>query len=387
MKIKSIMIAMLAMVSSMSFVACSKDDTSSNEEHFQAIVDQEVKTNKKHDKAILVVAFGSTWQQSFDTFDTVLAEYKAEFGKDWDVYLAFSSAICSNQANAWEHKDEGAEKRDYFAPEYWLTAIGKMAYKQVVVQSLQVIPGEEYARVCDVYVKDFLNNKYRLFTEDYMHSLDKRVAIGTSLMDSEEDVEALAEVLSKESDVKSVIDNGGTVVFMGHGNPEERYGHGNSRYWQLEEALQNITPGKFFVGTVDDEGTVKEYDYAPNLAEDVLDRMDGIVAKDKMVQLYPLMSISGDHAHNDLSADDDKDSWINLFKAEGYEKAQAYETNFAEPCWKSYKKGNEGKEYIPALAERKAVRNLWMEHTRIAIELSNNKMGISTPTTAVEEEE
>lgn len=385
-KIKSFLFAMIAMATTMSFVACS-DDTSNNGTDFQKIVDEEVQAHKKHDNAILITAFGSTWQQSFDTFDKVKAEYEEKFGGEWDIYLAFSSAICSNQANAWEHKDDGAEQRDYYAPEFYLTAIGKCGYKQVVVQSLQVIPGEEYARVCDVYVKDFMNNKYRQFTDEYMKSLDGKVAVGTSLMDDEDDVDALAEVLAKESDVKEVMTKGGIIAFMGHGNPDRRYAEGNSRYWMLEESLQAIYP-KFFVGTVDDIGTVKDYGYSPNLCENVLDRMETLGLSDAQkeeiaVQLYPLMSISGDHAHNDLSDEEDPESWVNLFHDAKYVKAQAYETNFTEPCYKKYKKG-EG--YIPALAERKAVRALWIKHTEVAIAAVKAGEGISTPTTESEEE-
>lgn len=387
-KIKTFMLAIAAMAAAVSFVACSSDDdTSNNSTDFQAQVDNMVNAEKKSDNAILLVAFGSTWQQSFDTFDALKAEYQAKY-PEWDVYLAFSSAICSNQANAWEHKDDGAEQRDYFAPEYWLTAIGKCAYKQIVVQSLQVIPGEEYARVCDVYVKDLLNNKYRLFTEEYMHSLDGKVQVGTSLMDDEDDVKEVANALYNEADVQTVIKAGGTVAFMGHGNPVKRYAEGNMRYWMLEEQLQAVDQQKtginglkrFFVGTVDDEGTTA---LGENLCEQVVERMEAAgVDKAKLVQLYPLMSISGDHAHNDLSDPEDEESWLNVFKAAGYSLTQAEETNFTEPCWKQYKKG-EG--YIPALAERKAIRAIWMKHTDAAIADVKAGKGISTPTTSTEE--
>lgn len=377
-KINLLAFAFIAMVA-MTFVSCDKEE---NEQSFQEIVDAQVKKVKKNDKVILITAFGSTWQQSFDTFDAVVESYKKEFGKDgWDVYLAFSSAICSNQASAWEHKDDGAEKRDYYAPEYWLTAIGKAGYKQVVVQSLQVIPGEEYARVCDVYVKDFLNNKYRVFSDKYMKSLDGQCAVGASLLDTEEDVKAVAKALANESDVKAVIKDGGTVAFMGHGNPVERYELGNLRYWQLEAALQEVSGKKnFFVGTVDDECETEGN--GENLIEQVIERMNEAgVAKDKLVQLYPLMSISGDHAHNDLSDIDDDESWIRMMQAEGYQ-AQAEETTFSEVKLKSY----DGKGYIPALAERSSMIKIWMQHTKDAIEAIKNGEGISTPTTAPDEE-
>ena len=98
-------------------------------------------------------------------------------------------------------------------------------------------------------------------------------------------------------------------------------------------------------------------------------------------QLFVLMSIAGDHAHNDMADPDDDESWYSLFNAAGIE-TEAYETNFTEPCWKQYKSGD---EYIPGLAERSAVRKLWMNHTKEAIAKLGTEEALSTPTTASEE--
>ena len=140
-KIKYFMLAMMAFVASASFTACSSDDDNnknsgkqSNYEEYQKAVNQTVNSQKKSDKVILLVAFGSTWEQAYDTFDKVVDEYKSAFSGD------------------------------YYDPEHWLTAIGLAGYKQIVVQSLQVIPGEEYRRVRDSYVKDFMNNRNGDFT-------------------------------------------------------------------------------------------------------------------------------------------------------------------------------------------------------------------------------
>ena len=63
-KIKFLMMAAVALFSAMTFTACSDDDDDnnniSNMELYQREVDATVKANKKNDKAILVVAFGST---------------------------------------------------------------------------------------------------------------------------------------------------------------------------------------------------------------------------------------------------------------------------------------------------------------------------------------
>jgi sirohydrochlorin cobaltochelatase len=98
-------------------------------------------------------------------------------------------------------------------------------------------------------------------------------------------------------------------------------------------------------------------------------------------QLFVLMSIAGDHAHNDMADDEDKESWFSLFNAAGI-ATEAYETNYTEACWKKYKSGE---EYIPGLAERSAVRKLWMNHTREAIAKLGTEEALSTPTTAPEE--
>ncbi len=386
-QIKFLMLAMLAFVTSATFTACSSDDddnksTQSNYDKYQQAVNQTVNSQKKSDKVILLVAFGSTWEQAYDTFDKVVDDYKANFS-GWDVYLSFSSAICINNARAGENVDP----KDYYDPEHWLTAIGLAGYKQVVVQSLQVIPGEEYRRVRDSYVKDFMNNRNGDFTDAYMKSLDRQVVVGTPLMAEESDTKTLATTLNNEADVKAAVAQG-IVAFMGHGNPEgyDYYG-GNVRYLQLENYLRALN-ANYYVGTVDMADT-----YVDNVLEhvaggdfdiavgDVTISMNYAANDAKKAQLYPLMSIAGDHAHNDMADPDDDESWYSMFNAAGIETA-AYETNYSEACWKKYKSGD---EYIPGLAERSSVRKLWMNHTREAIAKLGTDEALSTPTTASEE--
>ena len=385
-QIKFLMLAMMAFIASATFTACSSDDdnnnTQSNYEKYQQAVNQTVKSQKKSNKVILLVAFGSTWEQAYDTFDKVVEDYKAQFS-GWDVYLSFSSAICINNARAGENVDP----KDYYDPEHWLTAIGLAGYQQVVVQSLQVIPGEEYRRVRDSYVKDFMNNRNGDFTDAYMKSLDLNVVVGTPLMAEESDAKTLATTLNNEADIKAAVAQG-IVAFMGHGNPEgyDYYG-GNVRYLQLEEYLREISEN-YYVGTVDMDETYAE-DVLDHIAGGTFDYQIGDVTKsityeansNSKAQLFVLMSIAGDHAHNDMADDEDDESWYSLFNEAGIE-TQAYETNYTEACWKKYKSGE---EYIPGLAERSAIRKLWMNHTREAIAKLGTEEALSTPTTAPEE--
>lgn len=383
--IKFLMMAAVALMTAMSFSACSDDDNSSNYQRYQQEVTNMVNSQKKHDKVILIVAFGSTWGQAYDTFATVVDDYKANF-PGWDVYLSFSSIECINNAREGENEDP----KSYYDPEHWLNAIGQAGYKQIVVQSLQVIPGEEYRNVRDSYVKNFMNNKNGIFTTKYLKSLDRNVVIGTPLMAEESDAEALATVLNDEEDIKAAVAEG-IVAFMGHGNPEgyDYYG-GNIRYVQLEKYLRAIPEvgQNYYVGTVDMDQT---------LVDDVLANIDGrdvtyevgAISMDvsypantaDKAQLFVLMSIAGDHAHNDMAED-----WLEAFEAAG-KTTTAYETNFAEPCWQKYINGETDDEgYIPALAERAAVRQLWMNHTQDAIDKLGTEYALSTPTTAPDEE-
>jgi sirohydrochlorin cobaltochelatase len=120
-KIKFLMIAMMAFIVSATFTACNNNDDDngkggggqSNYDKYQQAVNNTVNSQKSSDKVILVVAFGSTWEQAYDTFDKVVADYKSSF-PGWDVYLSFSSAICINQAR----DGENVAPKDYYDPEH-----------------------------------------------------------------------------------------------------------------------------------------------------------------------------------------------------------------------------------------------------------------------------
>lgn len=391
-KIKYLMMAAAAIVLGMSLNSCSSDDdTSYNDTRFQQEVNDIVKQNKQNDKAILIVAFGSTWEQAYDTFAQVEKDFKAEFGpKGWDVYLGFSSAICINNAYGDGKEGENGASRTFYDPEHWLNAIGLAGYKQIVVQSLQVIPGEEYRNVRDLFVKNFMNNRGQRFTKEYMKSLDRNVVIGVPLMAEEEDVQALADVLHQEADIQAALSQG-IVTFMGHGNPESKdYYGGNIRYVQLEKALR-AKSNNYYVGTVDMAETGPD-DVLHNIIKggvvsyhvgDVTETVNYQPNTNKKAQLFVLMSIAGDHAHNDMADADDDESWYSMFNAAEIE-TKAYETNFATPCWTN-KEEIQKNGYIPGLAERKEVRKRWMKHTEDAIKKLGTEEALSTPTTEPEE--
>ena len=360
-KIKSFLVAAIAMafVAPM-FIACGDDDKSDTVESIvseytindQMVANQKAKSGKN--VAVLLVAFGSTWNNAFQAFDKTKAAYEAAF-PNADVYVSFSSDICINRASVGENKDDNGNivKRDYYEPRYLLHAIGAAKYSKIYVQSLQVIPGEEFAAVV-ASVKKFMNNGYigdAHLDDAYLAKLAENEAIflGMPLLNNP-DVD-VPEVAKQLNALYSSEAQQGVVAFMGHGNPDTYDTFkANVRYEQLEEELQKFSPN-YFVGTVD---------MPDNYKQDVLARMQAKGINSGKMYLHALMSIAGDHAHNDMAGegeeywrqmdpDSEENSWYEFFSHKDYE--------VTVPVTNKHPLG---------LLELPGVLNVWVSHTKNA---------------------
>ena len=363
-KIKSFLVATiaLAMVAPV-FTACGSDDDDKKQEIIENIVSEfsvndkmvaEQKAKSKKDVAVLLVAFGSTWNNAFLAFDKTKAAYEAAF-PNADVYVCFSSDICINRASVGENVDDNGNivKRDYYEPRYLLHAIGAAKYSKIYVQSLQVIPGEEFAAVV-ASVKKFMNNGYigdAHLDDAYLAKLAENEAIflGMPLLNNP-DVD-VPEVAKQLNALYSSEAQQGVVAFMGHGNPDTYDTFkANVRYEQLEEELQKFSPN-YFVGTVDMPDKYKQ---------DVLARMQAKGINSGKMYLHALMSIAGDHAHNDMAGegeeywrqmdpDSEENSWYEFFSHKDYE--------VTVPVTNKHPLG---------LLELPGVLNVWVSHTKNA---------------------
>ncbi len=337
-------LTLLAFAMVLGFTSCSKSDKKSNYDAYQKTVNETVKNQKRNDKVILLVAFGSTWQQAYDAFDATVSAYKSAFS-GYDVFLSFSSAICINRAAA----GENVAPRNFYAPPFWLTAFAQdgVKYSEIVIQSLQVIPGEEYARVIN-YIKDFANNSNGDLDDSYLSRVKLKLGVPL-LQDPETDVKAVAKALNDLYKDKATGSN--IMAFMGHGNPDEYDTYkANIRYTQLEEELQTYSKN-YYVGTVD---------MMENFKTNVLARMKANGITTGTVFCHPLMSIAGDHAHNDMAGDDNENGAPN-------EDGEVEDTS-----WKCYFAANgftcnNNTQIVKGLLELPTVRQVWMNHTQAAI--------------------
>ena len=360
-KIKLFLVAALTVcMAAPVFVSCGSDDDNNNGTYENIIseytvndkmvAEQKAKSGK--DVAVLLVAFGSTWDNAFKAFDKTKAAYEAAFPQA-DVYVCFSSDICINRASAGENVDDNGNivRRDYYEPRYLLHAIGAAKYGKIYVQSLQVIPGEEFAAVV-ASVKKFMNNGYistAHLDDAYLAKLaeTESIFLGMPLLnDPDADIPTVAKQLHALYANEAAQ---GVVAFMGHGNPDSYDTFkANVRYTQLEEELQKLN-SNYHVGTVD---------MPDNYKQDVLERMREAGITSGKVYLHALMSIAGDHAHNDMAGEGDEYwnsmapesedvSWYEFFSHAGYDVSVP-------------KVGN----HPQGLLELDGVRNVWVNHTK-----------------------
>lgn len=292
----------------------------------QTIVEYE----KNHDTAILLVTFGSTWDTPHTTYENQIAQFEAEF-PNADIFFSFTSKTCINRWYA-------ATGEQFITPDLYLESFIEKGYKNVYVQSLHVIPGEEFMLLRDGYVKPYYN-----FVVDEKGG--NPACCGTALLTSNEDIEAVGKILV--DNFAEQLRAGEAVAFVGHGNPISDYNHANASYEKIETFMKKYAKNEYgnsnvFVGTVD---------YPPMLVDYVLNQLKSSDATTKKVHLHPLMSVAGDHANNDMGADEDPSAPA---------EEQSWKVQIEKQGWKV-------ECHYQGLGDYKAVNDIWIQHLKTAI--------------------
>lgn len=285
-----------------------------------------LEVNKVHSKALLLVTFGSTYEGPHRTYARMLSAYKEAF-PEYDIFLAFTSTICIER---WARKSGN----QCYTPDIWLNALGRAGYEEILLQSLHIIPGQEYLLMRDTYARPFATAYPAI-----------RLRIGEPLLSNEEEARRIAQILYKI--FLHQLEQGEAVAFMGHGNANNAdYEVGNRSYHYVQEEFARLD-SRLFLSTV-------EY---PNMTyEDLLADLNALPALPRAVNLVPLMSVAGDHACNDMAGDYDPDeseeeqSWKVKLRQSGYVCAD-------EHC------------HLKGLGDFPELQQVWIEHTRRAREL------------------
>jgi sirohydrochlorin cobaltochelatase len=235
-------------------------------------------------KAILVVSFGTTHEDTRRaTIDKIEERVKESFS-DYEVRRAFTAHIVIKVL----------KNRDGIivdTPEEAMDKLIKEGYEDIILQPLHMIPGLEYDYVTEIvkhYEKE--NPKvsiklgrpvlyYKGFEED--HPDDYTIMI-----------EAIKHIITDEK----------TVLLMGHGTMHPS----NACYVCLRDVLKSHNFDNTYIACVEGYPTIEE--------------IIKVLKKDNRtnLKLVPLMLVAGDHAKNDM-AGEDEDSWKNILLKEGFE--------------------------------------------------------------------
>ena len=280
------------------------------------------------EKEILVVSFGTSFNDSRVADIKGIEDAIHAAFPDWSVRRAFTAQIIINHVQA----------RDGEAIDNMEQALDRAAangVKELVVQPTHLMHGAEYDEMMDAL--DAYRDKF-----DKIAVAEPLLGeVGTDATVINADKEAVAKAVVADAaadagfaDAAAAAKEGTAFVLMGHGTAHVA----KVTYSQMQTQMGKLGYDNVFIGTV--EGEPEE-----TACEAVIEAVKA--AGYKNVILRPLMVVAGDHANNDM-AGSEEDSWKSLFEADG-----SFDSVTAQ---------------IAGLGSIAEVQDLYVAHTQTAID-------------------
>ena len=277
---------------------------------------------------LLVVSFGTSFNDSRAEDVKGIEDALAEAYPDWSVRRAFTAQIIINHVEA--RDDEVIDNMQQA-----LDRAVENGVKNLVVQPTHLMHGAEYDEMTEAV------NEYKDKFESVAIAEPMLGEVGDDATVINDDKKAVAQAITdtacKEAGFDSMdaaAEAGTAFVFMGHGTSHTA----NITYDQMQTQMENLGFKNAFIGTV--EGKPED-----TACDKVIEKVKE--AGYKNVVLRPLMVVAGDHANNDM-AGDEEDSWKSQFVASG---------NFENVDTQ-----------IAGLGRIEAVEQLYVDHTKAAID-------------------
>ena len=277
---------------------------------------------------LLVVSFGTSFNDSRAEDVKGIEDALAEAYPDWSVRRAFTAQIIINHVEA--RDDEVIDNMQQA-----LDRAVENGVKNLVVQPTHLMHGAEYDEMTEAI------NGYKDKFESVAIAEPMLGEVGDDATVINDDKKAVAQAITDEACKEAGFDSmdaaaeaGTAFVFMGHGTSHTA----NITYDQMQTQMENLGLKNAFIGTV--EGKPED-----TACDKVIEKVKE--AGYKNVVLRPLMVVAGDHANNDM-AGDDEDSWKSQFVASG---------NFENVDTQ-----------IAGLGRIEAVEQLYVDHTKAAID-------------------
>ncbi len=278
---------------------------------------------------LLVVSFGTSFNDSRVADIKGIEDALQEANPDWSVRRAFTAQIIINHIQA-----RDGEKIDNM--DQALERAVANGVKNLVVQPTHLMHGAEYDEMCEAI------DAYRDKFESVSIAEPMLGEVGSDATVINADKEAVAKAITASAvadagfeSLDAAKEAGTAFVFMGHGTAHVA----KVTYSQMSTQMQTLGYENVFIGTV--EGEPEE-----TSCESVIEAVKA--AGYTNVVLRPLMVVAGDHANNDMAGSED-DSWKTMFEAAG----------FTVDC------------QIAGLGEIADVQALYIAHTKAAIDALN----------------
>lgn len=277
---------------------------------------------------LLVVSFGTSYNDSRTEDIKGIEDALQEAYPDWSVRRAFTAQIIINHI----------QSRDGEAIDNMQQALDRAVengVKNLVVQPTHLMHGAEYDEMMEAL--DEYQDKFEsvAVAEPMLGEVGDDAAVINE--DKAAVAQAAADAAVKEAgyeNMDAAAEDGTAFVFLGHGTSHTA----KVSYSQMQTQMNELGYTNVFIGTV--EGEPEE-----TACEAVIDAVKE--AGYKKVVLRPLMVVAGDHANNDM-AGSEEDSWKSMFEESG--NFDSVETQIA------------------GLGRIDAIQELFVEHTQTAID-------------------
>ena len=289
--------------------------------------DDPLNADKIGDNEILVVSFGTSFNDSRVATIGAIEKAIQKANPDWAVRRAFTAQIIINHIQA-----RDGEKIDNMEQALERAVANKV--KNLVIQPTHLMHGAEYDEFMEI-VKKY---ESKFTSVKVAEPLLGEASADASVINADKETVAKAVVDAAVKDAKAdsiaALDEKKTaLVLMGHGTSH----NAKVTYSQFQTQMDKLGYKNVFIGTVEGEPESTS-------CEEVIKAVKAAGYTD--VILRPIMVVAGDHAYNDMAGDDD-DSWKSMFTATG-----AFKTITCQ---------------IAGLGEIEAVQQLYVAHTAAVI--------------------
>lgn len=271
---------------------------------------------------ILVVSFGTSFNDSRVADIKGIEDALQEAYPDWSVRRAFTAQIIINHIQA----REGACIDNV---EQALERAAANGVKNLVIQPTHLMHGAEYDEVMETV--DAYRDKFE--TVSVAEPLLGEVGNDATVIN--EDKKAVAEIVTAEAvkdagydNIEAANEDKTAFVFMGHGTHHTAM----VTYAQMQTQMKELGYDNVFIGTVEGDEAFS--------ADAIIEKV--AAAGYTKVVLRPLMVVAGDHANNDM-AGTEEDSWYAMFTASG--KFENVDTQ------------------IKGLGQIEAIQQIYVDHT------------------------